>query len=948
MEDVEQVFRVFDTEGSGEISLEELMQIKHVRGLVFSESDISKLAADADKDGSGQITVKELYRALVQGEVAFLMIKRALHNETQQHFRDTECATEDLIDWMHMEFEISTSLWSLPKTVFTTMFFILSAALHMNLNAAFDTSYLAGQGDMQPYRMSWIFDMPTFWAWMDATWASLMFQQDLKQQPGLYFRENRIMGGVRLRRRHTKPEAFKIPPYLAKAYYPSQFFGNLAYKRGEVLIDDRWLLYHEKVDILKERMRNLSSQFWLDANTTELSVDTLTLNPTLGTWQFGQQKWELENNGFVRSRYFQETWVCEPYRTWLHAVPDMIYLFFISRLLIRELCDVIPAAKAGLDSLMQYFDFWKVVDWLAISWGLTCTTIWIMILLQNTDSFMTVVAEMNEPIRQLDAIVIKNKSYMTQNEVNIVISHEDLYAVIGKVFDKAQSIAQMHELLRMFCVVYVFVLVMNFFKAFGANKQLDVVIQTIVGSRKDVGHFFLVFMTIFLCYAVQGHVMFGWSTFGFSTPLRSVYFRWAGGGVGHNDMEDLTYFGQVVGYLYTFSFEFLVSNLLLGILFGLIFEAYGKAAAAAGNPPTVFKQYWDSIRAMKDQRGMDMWSMVCALDSEDAPVHPGILVTSKSLRQAFKDDGLTKQQALYLISNGSKFAKDKFVEAKVTQVDLLKIIAQTRTWSSKAVLDCERVIEFVKAETRKPLEIRYECIMAGLDPDVPEDVREILVRKAEQQAPTIPTIQTSKSRLALPGEAGDTEELTYEQSLELKADKIVVNFGKFIDTVQKLCRQQKLLWKDIRGALDHCSNGAGVEVQRTYDSLESVSQTFLNCEVGISDLVGCFSGADLRALSKIPDRLSDLAALSKTSRQATASGAQGSGSDPVKRVETQIKRLGAGLQSAADDVDAHAGLHNALSRLEGRLAEIRRMRDGKVFEAKPKPKRRPRRSAEDS
>lgn len=651
--------------------------------------------------------------------------------------------------------------------------------------------------------------------------------------------------------------------------------------------------------------------------------------------------------------------MCEPYRTWLHAVPDLIYLFFLVKLCFAELINVVPVVRAGFDSIMLYLDFWKVVEWLSITWGLACTFVWIMILQENTGGFMTALAEINEPMRELDAIAIKNQSYLTKEEVNIVMSHEDLYAILAKVFDKAEGIAQMHELLRLFCVAYVFVLVMNFFRAFGANKQLDVVIQTIVGSRKDVGHFFLVFATIFLCYALSGHVMFGWSNFGFSTLLRSGYHRWAGGSVGHNDLEDLPYVGQVVGYLYTFSYEFLVGNLLLGILFGLIFEAYGKAASAAGNPPTVFRQIKDSIQALRDRRGMDLSAMVHALDNYETPVHPGILVTSKSLRQAFEGE-ITKEQALYLISNASSFAEDRFNESQLgaaasfvrdrdpgmTQADLLRIIGHSKTLSCKAVAVSEKLIEFVKAETRKPLEIRYECIMAGLDPDDPEDVREILVQRAEREVPSIPTVQSAGARLALPGEVGDPEDSMHEQSIELRADKAVTGFSKFIDTIEKTCSQQKLLWKDIQEALDNCSTGAKAEVERTSDELETVSQTFQECEAGVSDLVIRFAGADLRALTNMPDRISELADLSKISRQAAANGAQGSGLDPMKRVQTAITQMGKGIQRVSDDLDAHAGLHDALSRLEGRLAEIRRLRDAKA-EAKPKAKRRPRRRDQD-
>ena len=67
-EDVDELFAIFDVEGSGEISIEELMEINKVEGLALSENEVKALGRDADKDGSGLISKKELYKAIIQGE----------------------------------------------------------------------------------------------------------------------------------------------------------------------------------------------------------------------------------------------------------------------------------------------------------------------------------------------------------------------------------------------------------------------------------------------------------------------------------------------------------------------------------------------------------------------------------------------------------------------------------------------------------------------------------------------------------------------------------------------------------------------------------------------------------------------------------------------------------------------------------------------------------------
>lgn len=79
--------------------------------------------------------------------------------------------------------------------------------------------------------------------------------------------------------------------------------------------------------------------------------------------------------------------------------------------------------------------------------------------------------------------------------------------------------------------------------------------------------------------------------------LGAIYWRWSGG-VNSQDMEDLTDLGRAMGYIYSLSYEFLVLNLLFGILFGLVFEAYGRTKADAGKTDSLVTQVFKSMAEM--------------------------------------------------------------------------------------------------------------------------------------------------------------------------------------------------------------------------------------------------------------------------------------------------------------------------------------------------------------
>eukprot|EP00438_Fugacium_kawagutii_P007827 Skav212606 [mRNA] locus=scaffold2176:119650:120783:- [translate_table: standard] len=92
---------------------------------------------------------------------------------------------------------------------------------------------------------------------------------------------------------------------------------------GEQRVDDRFLLYHERtlvkpaldfpaistfgsmrlhvlrLAVLQQRISDWTDEYWLDDNTTSLSVDTVYMNPALGTWTFEQITWFFENNGIL-------------------------------------------------------------------------------------------------------------------------------------------------------------------------------------------------------------------------------------------------------------------------------------------------------------------------------------------------------------------------------------------------------------------------------------------------------------------------------------------------------------------------------------------------------------------------------------------------------------------------------------------------------------------------
>ncbi|CAE7925459.1 PKD2, partial [Symbiodinium necroappetens] len=585
--DVHELFAIFDVEGSGEISMEELMEIKKVQGLTLSKEDIAALGRDADKDGSGLISVNELYKAFIQGEVAYNLIKKSINEENDvQHLAEGECLIDDLIEWMRQEYDINADLWSLPQTLLLFCVFLYTGSAHLPVRSGWEIAEnYPASAVFGYYRLSWLYDRLSLYDFLATTWIAQHLNQDLAlYPPGRYFGRNQVIGGFRFRRFYTTPQNCSMPEYLERVYYPfPQRLTVQCFKLSSESYEDRWVLYHERSDSVKRTMDEWTYSNWLDDNTTALNIDSVLLNPVLGTYTFEQLTFRFENNGFTKHVQFAETFLSEPYKDLSGLVPDVLFMLILMRILYSEIKELLPALSIGFDGIMNYLQFWNIVDWLAIFWGAICAGLWVVFCIH-----LSMVQPRIEqlPLRQMDQIVYANNTYMQRWEVNIMMPRPEYEALLESMMQACQDASIWHEAVRMLCVLYLFVLMMKFFKSFKANAQLDVVITTLSGSVKDVSHFAIVFFTIFLCYAWSGHIFFGKSTEGCSTMLGAIFWRWSSG-VGVGDMEDLDLLGRILGYTYTLSYEFLVLNLLFGILFGLIFESYGRTQKEAGNPISV-------------------------------------------------------------------------------------------------------------------------------------------------------------------------------------------------------------------------------------------------------------------------------------------------------------------------------------------------------------------------
>ncbi|CAE8629970.1 unnamed protein product, partial [Polarella glacialis] len=196
----------------------------------------------------------------------------------------------------------------------------------------------------------------------------------------------------------------------------------------------------------------------------------------------------------------------------------------------------------------------------------------------------------------------------------------------------------------------VVLIIFKFFKGYRANPRLQVVAVALQNSLKDILHFFIVFWTIFICFAVIAHTLFGSDIQEFQSLASSLKysmstllgeFSWyvdaQQGGV-----EDLpSGMPRVMLTIWFLFFMIFVLLVLMNMLLAMVLERYMEAAnlvwvlVLRQDAPAIWVQSYAYIRRKWSTFGHIPLNKLSADLSADEPTHPKLTVTATSLLEAF-------------------------------------------------------------------------------------------------------------------------------------------------------------------------------------------------------------------------------------------------------------------------------------------------------------------------
>merc|ERR1712070_571944 len=312
--------------------------------------------------------------------------------------------------------------------------------------------------------------------------------------------------------------------------------------------------------------------------------------------------------------------------------------------------------------LNEYLGVWNIVDWVSIITSASMVLTWVVL----TFTAGTAATDLQE-IANLEKTYVFNDTAVrdwTPPDPNVMGVYRDqimvgpnvhLQTKYEEVFETISAALSLQTQLRVNCALYCVVLMMRFFKSFAAQPKLAQVTKTIVESTKDIIHFFLVFITIFICYAIAGMVVFGSQLYKFS-QLHLAFYEAFETLFGVFDFADLYYVDPFSAVLWFFSFNILVLLIMLNMLLAIIMDQYTDVKGKATDAVTLWAQATTLLRRQREnQLGLRMELSDVLIEVESSEWDKGDVINADILVSGIPK--LPPKQAQRLIQRCIAFIK---------------------------------------------------------------------------------------------------------------------------------------------------------------------------------------------------------------------------------------------------------------------------------------------------
>eukprot|EP00929_Paragymnodinium_shiwhaense_P012950 TRINITY_DN120820_c0_g1_i1.p1 TRINITY_DN120820_c0_g1~~TRINITY_DN120820_c0_g1_i1.p1 ORF type:complete len:847 (+),score=201.01 TRINITY_DN120820_c0_g1_i1:197-2737(+) len=591
--------------------------------------------------GTVMVTAEEIHQALTGPAIGFFQQMRMKESTTSTVTR------EFFVEQVAFDCDRNDAFMDLPKSAIYLLVFLFLVTGHLRVSERhlLETSLEAWTNGRDPRTdcESTVDNMNKLWGWITREADDTLGTggSGLSDVTGAYTTDeatgavhlilanrNVLLGDIQLAVTYedgSKKSQWLLHSDVAKAYLASHPKDEDRFFRAS-----------------KAAAQDLKANGW-DARTIEyLSMKYSTYNSMARMFAMTEVRVPFGPSGDVIPKINTDAMSVEPYPSRILLVWDAIFLILVLRMWKGETVDVCASLRQGFGEFLDYWQFWNVVDWISIFFGILICALWFQCM-----------QSMQNPV--LAALIDTNYELTAD-----VMALTD--AQLDDITAKLATLRLRYAAMQITMAANTISIVMKFFKGFQSNARLKVVTDTFKSSAEDFAHFFVIFSAVFLPFVVVGHVLFGSDITEFSSLPTSINtgvtvlmgdFGW------YTELTEINMSGRLpsgtpkwVLFAWFFSYNFIVLLVLLNMLLAVILEHYTNVAGTVAqmiDAPSLVTQMRRYRRFKKEtKKFIPLEELRLGLENDVEPKHPDEVVTAFSLNQAWPE--MTKEQADWIMT----------------------------------------------------------------------------------------------------------------------------------------------------------------------------------------------------------------------------------------------------------------------------------------------------------
>lgn len=387
-----------------------------------------------------------------------------------------------------------------------------------------------------------------------------------------------------------QPEVENIKPVFAA-------YSNSARVRQPDLKLSRWFLYVEKQEELTLRLKQMEVSKWVDRKTSHIEVAFMTYNAQFDLLTLTEVYFFFSHSGHIWKNIIHSSILLKPYASTSTAVFDAIFLFMKLWITIdeireisRELGSMSQRGWTLKETMTSYFGFWNIADWISILMAFAVIFMWInsCIWTSNVVDALLSVASVESGYLSLP---------MSMSGYQLL----EFTSSVESLFDTFREADYYHHRFHVLGSLYPMVLMLRLFKAFDAQPRLAMLTSTLARAATDVLHFAVVFISIFVTFALMGTALFGHEIQEFSTFPRSFTSCFVML-MGDFDVGALWNTGRTFAVLWFISFQVVLALIMLNMLLAIIMDTYTDVKSQLSTKQTMVSHIYTLYRRFRQLR----------------------------------------------------------------------------------------------------------------------------------------------------------------------------------------------------------------------------------------------------------------------------------------------------------------------------------------------------------